>query len=456
MKRFWLVLLSLGLITAFSTTVFAVDVKFSGEYYAAGMYLDRTTLHKGYYDTKTEKDVLEGPSTAFYYQRLRVRTDFTVTPGLTLITRIDAMDRAWGASRTNAYVATSATDPSPKLAADSAGTVAENENIAFDWAYVEYKSPIGVFNVGYMNYGSTGTIFGNNSVPQARIKYSYSIGPLTVNPAISKVKEKSYTAINNVTYTDADNDVYHLEGVYSWKGGKAGLNVNYYNYRENRPATTYNKITYFLFTPYVIAKIGPVALQAEFNYLTGDQKYEAPSTTADKDLQSISGWIDATADFGIFYAGGSIAYVSGDDNGTSKKNEGYSLTGGRDWNPCLIMFNYYDRAQWIGNLSGYDATTDNGQMSNAWFFQVRGGLRPVDKLDIMASVAYAKADKPNTILDREYGFEVDLTGTYKITNNLSYMLGIGYLFAGDYYKGTNGANDINNDFLVINKLTLTF
>ena len=47
MKRFWLVLLSLGLIAAFSTTVFAVDVKFSGEYYAAGMYLDRTTLHKG-------------------------------------------------------------------------------------------------------------------------------------------------------------------------------------------------------------------------------------------------------------------------------------------------------------------------------------------------------------------------------------------------------------------------
>ncbi|MCK7505198.1 MAG: hypothetical protein MZV70_14665 [Desulfobacterales bacterium] len=52
------------------------------------------------------------------------------------------------------------------------------------------------------------------------------------------------------------------------------MNVNYYNYRENRPATTYNKITYFLFTPYVIAKIGPVDLQAEFNYLTGDQKYE--------------------------------------------------------------------------------------------------------------------------------------------------------------------------------------
>ncbi len=46
MKRFWLVLLSLGLIVAFSTSAMAVDVKFSGEYYAAGMYLDKTTLLK--------------------------------------------------------------------------------------------------------------------------------------------------------------------------------------------------------------------------------------------------------------------------------------------------------------------------------------------------------------------------------------------------------------------------
>ena len=41
MKRFWLVLLSLGLIVAFSTSAMAVDVKFSGEYYAAGLYLDK-------------------------------------------------------------------------------------------------------------------------------------------------------------------------------------------------------------------------------------------------------------------------------------------------------------------------------------------------------------------------------------------------------------------------------
>jgi hypothetical protein len=451
MKRFLVILLALGLIAAFSTTVFAVDVKFSGEYYAAGMYLDKTTLHKGYYDTKTEKDVLEGPSTAFYYQRLRVRTDFAVTPGLTLITRFDAMERAWGASRSDS------SDPKKggARAVDSAGTVAENENFVFDWAYIEYKAPIGVFNVGYMNYGSTGTIFGNNSAPEARIKYSYTIGPITINPAISKIKEGDYSSLNNAGVTDADNDVYHLEGVYSWKGGRAGLNVNYYNYAGNRThATQPYKREYFLFTPYVMAKIGPVALQAEFNYATGEDEYEHPATTKDADIESYSGWVDATADFGMFYAGGTIAYVSGDGDANDDKVEDV-LNGGRDWSPCLIMWNY-DRTNWAGALEGYNGTKQDTSMTNGWFFQVRGGLRPVDKLDIMASVAYARADKPRTILDREYGWEADLTATYKITNNLSYMLGMGYLFAGDYYKGTNGANDINNDFLVINKLTLTF
>ena len=91
MKRFWFILLSLGLITAFSTSAMALDVKFSGEFYAAGMYLDKTNLKK---DSGSD-----GISTAFYYQRLRLRTDFVVSPGLTLTTRFDAMERAWGAPR---------------------------------------------------------------------------------------------------------------------------------------------------------------------------------------------------------------------------------------------------------------------------------------------------------------------------------------------------------------------
>jgi hypothetical protein len=444
MKRFWVILLSLGLIAIFSAAALAVDVKFSGEFYAAGMYLDKTTVKK---DTTSD-----GPSTAFYYQRLRLRTDFVVTPGLTLVTRMDMMQRAWGASRSA---------PGTTIDADSSATPAENENIAIDWAYINYQSQIGIFDVGIMNDGATGTIFGNSYAPAGRIKYSLPIGPFSINAAYTKVKEGSTTAKNASNVTDADNDKYGLEGVYRWKGGMAGAQLNYYRYAETRPAAN-TKRKYFILTPYATTKIGPVTLQAEVNYAWGNYtEYDIAGLGMDVKLENVSGWLDAIADFGKAYVGGTFAYVSGDDPGSADKREGGTLNGGRDWQPCLIMWNY-ERTYWAGALPGFtNGSTTAAQdtsMSNAWFFQGRAGVRPIDKLDIMASVSYASADKKPTSawLYNDYGYEVDLTATYKITNNLSYMLGGAYLFTGKYYKGANDLNNIGNDYMIINKLTLTF
>jgi hypothetical protein len=90
------------------------------------------------------------------------------------------------------------------------------------------------------------------------------------------------------------------------------------------------------------------------------------------------------------------------------------------------------------------------------------------KLDAMLSLSYAMADKKSTpygpffapTTGGDYGFEIDISGTYKITNNLSYMLGAGYLFTGDYFKGINqfpwGNAKVQDEFIVINKLTLSF
>jgi hypothetical protein len=442
MKRFWLVLLSLGLIMAFSASAFAVDVKVSGEYYVAGMYLNKTNL----------ADQNTNPSTAFYFQRLRVGTDFIVSPSLKLVTRFDAMERIWGGARS--AVGTT-------LAADSAGTRAEDENIAFDWAYIDYQSPIGIFKVGYMEYGATGTVFGNSTYPAGRIRYySYPIqGSININADISKIKDQSSSAVTSATWTDLDNDVYGIEGTYKWNDGKAGMKINYYRYAEKRLTPDNYKKTYFLFTPYTIAKIGPVNLQAELNYATGNLKQYDTTSPSDVKLENISGWIDATANLGMTYVGGTVAYVSGDDPGTPDKQEGGTLNGGTDWNPCLILFNYYDRTYWVGALAGNDTSTNSGPMSNAWFFQGRAGVKPIPQLDAMLSVSYAKADKkPTGFTGGSYGWEVDVTGTYKITNNLSYMLGIGYLFTGDYYKGVNagGTNEVVDDYMLINKLTLTF
>jgi len=448
MKRFWLVLLALGLVMAFSVSVFAADVKFSGSFTAAGMYQDKTTLRKG--------GSGEGPSTAFYYQQLRVNMEFIATPALKLVTRFDALERVWGGPRSI---------PGTALEPGSSGTRAENENIAFDNAYIYYVSPIGLFTVGYQDDGAWGTVFGNSTASLGKITYTIVKMPFVVGLAIGKNTENSYTNYYASTEADRDSNFYYFLGQYYFTGGVVGFLGKYTRSAVNRTAAIPFKTNLYAGVPYAKAKIGPVAIEAEFTYLFG-KIYEWDDEVVGREdvkVSQMSAYIDALADFGMFYAGATGAYVSGDKPDTATKQEGGTLNGGADWNPCLIMWNW-DRAFWAGTLVGYESdlsgnNSNDGTMDNAWFGQIRAGVRPIAVLDIQASLAYAKADKaPVGFADKDYGVELDVTATYKITNNLSYMLGVGYLWTGDYYKGVNadGTNEIDNNYLVLNKLTLTF
>ena len=136
----------------------------------------------------------------------------------------------------------------------------------------------------------------------------------------------------------------------------------------------------------------------------------------------------------------------------------------------MIMFNTQTLGYWVGGIAGHSGSVLDNEMMNAWFGQLRAGVKPTPQLDIMGSISYAQADQNGftvfgstvvTFPGKTYGTEIDVTGTYKITNNLSYMLGGGYLFTGDYFKGMNnaafaGGAKVTDDFILINKLTLSF
>jgi len=498
MKRFWLVLLSLGLVMAFSVSAFAVDVKVGAEYYAAGMYLNKTSLYDGpstllaykwekakkgddpltgkwKRDDKNDVTLNEAGSTAFFFQRLRVGTDFIVSPSLKLVTRFDAMERIWGGARGE-----SAASSAAGYDTLSAGTKAENQNIAFDLMYINYESPIGLFKVGYQIDSAWGTIFMDSSMPRGTVAWSYTNGPWWFYLGYKVWDDRSLSAVTTPApiQTDLDRDKSALAFKYIGKDAEGGVLGGHV--RDARSKTAITNTTYLLYylQPYAKAKFGPVSVQAEVDYFWGDYPKDATPASLNQKMELLAGWVDATANFGMFYAGGTVAYVSGDDPSTTDKIEGNSLVvnGGIDWNPCLLMFNN-DVTYWVGNVSANGANI-NGPMANAWFFQGRAGVRPTPELDVMLSVSYAMVDKkPSGFTNGGYGTEVDLVGTYKITNNLSYMLGAGYLFAGDLFKGTgvassivtnpndvpagvtppnSGLTEIQNNFILMNKLILTF
>ena len=469
MKRTWLFLLSLALVAGFSVSAFAVDVKFSGSYFVAGMYQDKTNFLKGgyYQDPATLTPLYsDGPSTAFYYQRLRLKTEFTISKGLKFISRMDVLERSWGATRS----ASGTTADS-----QSAGTRAENENVAIDWAYLEYESPIGYFNAGISEDNVWGTVFSDSSVPAGLFTYAVQKNGFTAFIQVVKTIDKSKSAVNTSSAAaDYDTDKYQIGALYEWKTGQAGVLAVYYRSAATRPDDgALGKI--FSLQPYAIVNIGPVKIQAEIDYAWGDIKNDNPGYPENR-VDNLAGWIDATADLKMFYVGGTFAYVAGMDWNNAGVIRGGFLTGGMDWSPTLILFNT-ERDYWAGPITGNGVTSTqmnfiSGQfglndtgMYNAWFFQARAGVRPTDKFDIMASVSYALADSKThpymgygfpEMVSNVYGTEIDVTATYKITNNLSYMLGAGYLFTGAYFKGWDDTAEVRDNYLLLNKLTLTF
>jgi hypothetical protein len=479
MKRFWLVLLSLGLIMAFSVSAFAVDVKVSADYYVGGLYLNKTSVHNGFETYNPQQPSFDptpaNPSTAFFYQDLRVGADFIVAPCLKLVTQFDAMERIWGGMRSDVDVPD----------AHGAGTRAEAENISIRQVHIDYTSPIGLFKVGYLEDFVFGTVFGDSSSgpTSGQIQYFIQKGPFTGFLGYAKEVDNSASAVTSSTVTDNDFDSYRIAGIYNFKGGEAGALFMWNRDATNKVSATPPAGPYlsnvFVIDPYVKAKIGPVALQAEAQYWFGDaMKWEGIGPNpANVSVSALSVFVDATADFNMFYAGGSFAYLSGDDNSKKDQVTGGVNTGGLDWNPCLIMFNQ-DLNYWAGNIAGHGLTQPgysgyssvDSEMSNAWFFQGRVGIKPTAQWNVLLAVSYAMADKKPGFYDltnhyfsypnSTYGTEIDLTATYKITNNLSYMLGAGYLFTGDYFKGFDAYQlataKVNDDYMLINKLTLSF
>ncbi len=208
-------------------------------------------------------------------------------------------------------------------------------------------------------------------------------------------------------------------------------------------------------------KFGGFFFEAEAAYGWGkwsDAQY------SDADAQAMGIYLHGRGDFGPAYVGGIFAYMQGDDMGTTDKKEGTfaaQLVVGRAWDPMLILWNnalYAGSHRQIGTALGVF-------FDNAYLVQVYGGFKPVKEADIMLSVSWAKAaQKPyatfgnpaTQYVSDDIGYEIDLVAKYKIFDNLEYMIGAGYLAAGDYFKGASSAKQIDSNYMLIHKLTLSF
>jgi hypothetical protein len=484
MKKLLVVLLSLGLIVAFGATASAQPtVKFGGGYYVVGVYEDNNALRGG-----SDKTV----SRAFFYQRVRLQPVFQIAEGLSFTTRVDALEKQWGQTdwrtgvddRTNsrremgnAGVRTTTTAAPYATGALYGGNPKIQENIEFERAIVSFKTAIGVFDVGYQSSGKWGTDFGDDENSRPRIKFATQMGPLTLLAIYEKTFESdtsmnvgaagltSTTGLNTttgaVTYpyqgkVDADDSSIALAAIYNFTGGNTGFLYKYAYNNSNRVLANSSQYAHIM-APYVKATFGPVYIEAEVNYIIGKAAKQDTAGVPDVDFDRLGAYIKGQANMGPAYFGALYLYSSGDDGTDPTKFKTGPVT--TDMNPALIMAND-ELGTWLNagtvQLSKYGAGLSSGK-TNLHMIQAFGGLNPSPKLNMEVSFTTGRADKkPATFVSDVYGMEFDAKASYKIYDNLTYMVGMGYLWTGDYFKGTNSANAVGSDYLLMNRLTLSF
>jgi len=459
MKKLWIVLLSVALIAAFAMPVGATDVKFSGSYIIQGYYENNRALTDG------------GASLMNTWQRLRMQADFKVQEGLSLTVGADAMDKIWGASRTTTPYATTYTSTGVTVWGSG-----EAQNIHMNLMYVTANLWGGLLRVGYQHQSQFGTLFGDGGdyTYGPRVRYDYTVGPWTFIAVWDKQEGTEYYSstgpagnIGNSLYqVDQEGDAYIGVLLYKWGKGEAGALYKYFDDSgaagtNPNPATdTGYKRQWDIIDAYFKNQWGPLYTEGEAIYMWGKTKnYETPGNGIDQTKDALSLYLSATYDFAPMYGGLTLVYVPGNDYNRPDRDES-GWPGNIDFNPCLILWNF-DLARWNGGMGPYTGATNNmsGGITNAEFAQIFAGVKPLPKLDIKAAYATATADKDGAAtgwVSKNYGSEFDLTATYKIYDNLSYMVGFGYLWAGDYFKGTNPAAVIDNDYLFTQKMILTF
>jgi hypothetical protein len=482
MRKFWIVMLAVGLMIAFTVPAFAAvggaDVKFSGQYLINGIYTSNPAMKK------TDNTTGAGPY-AVYDQRFRLQTDFKIAEGLVLVTRFDALEKRWGDTTWNGTY-----DSNTRPSSGASGAYVQ-ENIEFERVYLDFKTAIGQWQVGYQNFTSWGTTIGDGANTKPGIKYLFATGPITLVAALQRNSEGQVVA-STKTYDmiDTDSDAYDLGVIYKWSGGEAGILFEYADLKSVKASAGYASQLYVV-DPYAKMTFGPVYVETELIWITGKaKKYESGVTGTDMDANQLGFYIKANVDLKPAYVGAQFLYSSGDDYGSaSKQNSGWLrlLNAGNAYEPCLIFGSYwYNHA--VGTTATGYATGTNGAMGqtsatafgagtnaysyffdNVWLAQFYAGVKPIPALDVFFSYTWLKADtKPRTnkgvavsaanpeFVSDSLGQEIDLKVTYKIFDNLTYMIGGAYFFTGDYFKGTSASNQIDNTYLIMHQLLLNF
>ncbi|OGQ95279.1 MAG: hypothetical protein A2521_03875 [Deltaproteobacteria bacterium RIFOXYD12_FULL_57_12] len=452
MKKILSAVAVFGLVAGVAATASALDLTVTGYYKLEGKALNEGAAGGGVQLSQDITDPTDdGVSSSWWQHDFRMYPVLKVNDNISMLADIR-------------LVSTSPTDgnTSGVWGYDAAGS----HSVTANKIYMEYLSAVGKFRMGKTEGGAWGGPYLNSSGSANRFMWwpSFVADPFSLLVFTQKTTEANDGIVGNNGKSDQDTDAYYL-GV-GYKAADIGkFDLAYYMVRTGAPSgglTTPDSSQQDNIWFNADVAVGPVTLSTEWQYLFGESGQTiatGPAIGQKRDKDAWAGMVLAMVKpVDALTIGGVYFMATGQDaNDPTENQNGMSTTAGtgNDWEPLYIM-----TGRNMGVLNGYGVTSAVGSLGvGVQAFGVFADFAVSPKLSLHAAVGTGYADDVSTmgpLQDDEFGWEYNLGASYKLLDNLTYDLHLGYWAVGDFAKFGTTTMDPNNVTLVTNSLTMKF
>jgi hypothetical protein len=160
-------------------------------------------------------------------------------------------------------------------------------------------------------------------------------------------------------------------------------------------------------------------------------------------------------------------YATGPDNDANSDETTGVVDLGPAFAPLIVAYgsngNGWARGQGnavkMANIAAAgDIMEDAGAqgMANHWAANLNGAHAFTDDLTFTYAIAYLNLNKVDPGAKKEIGWEADLGLQIQLLDNLHFGTTLGYLMAGDAFKGTDENAKVDDAYAWLNTLTFNF
>jgi hypothetical protein len=445
MKRHLVLGAVLAALVGVTSTSWALDVNWGGDYRIRGFYNDNLT----------DGDKNAQDSAAYYASRFMLTGTATQDGVSGVVTLLAGSDNLTGNRQLGDGDSTFGPD-------DSFVDVLE--------AYIKAD-----FKTWNLTAGRAGLKFGNGVIMDDWVDGIWAdlgLGGATLTLGTAKLVESTDT--NTVPIGEAapgsgtgdDADLYFVNVGMGNMGMASGTNV-FLNYLMDRGTPLGGgggeETTLWILGLATDLDMNGLKLKAELDLLDGKFKPGAP--TPDIDLKGFNVVLGGKMDAGNIPLGVDLVYTSGQDAASADETNVNGLSG--NYPLGIIVTNSGARSLGVTDgtcLSVNGSSSFTGGSINCvggsglMAIKVSSGMTHNSHAVDVAAIWARAAEDPDDAGPggEDFGIELDATVTWSLTKNLSLLGGVGYLLAGDYWESQNANNATDNPVVLVAQLGYTF